>query len=114
MQKQAIWDDRLIETLKSTPAPTAESTIVHLSNALTNFVGNTPPHDDITMLSIAISTTKKEILNPLVISFQNDINELIKLRGLKSLPSTTALKAKTKKHQFGDGRTIIQHHFLWL
>ena len=79
-KNKLFGDDRLIETLKSTPAPTAESTIVHLSNALTNFVGNTPPHDDITMLSIAISTTKKEIPNPLVISFQNDINELIKLQ----------------------------------
>ena len=77
---ELFGDDQLIAALNDAPTPSPAATIKAVTNALDHFVGDTPAHDDITMLSMSISTTKKEMQNPLVISFQNDINELIKLQ----------------------------------
>ena len=77
-KNKLFGDDRLIETLKSTPAPTAESTIAHLSNALTNFVGNFYPMMTSPCSYRHHNHQKRNPKSPGDF-IQNDINELIKL-----------------------------------
>tara|TARA_Y100001935_G_scaffold18607_1_gene13646 strand:+ start:1815 stop:3713 length:1899 start_codon:yes stop_codon:yes gene_type:complete len=94
-EKNELFGDEAIKNvLMDLSNPSAKTCTQTLNAALDTFTNGVDPHDDITILSVKFSAKEKEIPNPLVISLNNDIDELIKLQHV-----TTAF---SKKHQLQD------------
>ncbi|RAP25030.1 hypothetical protein DID73_00575 [Candidatus Marinamargulisbacteria bacterium SCGC AG-343-K17] len=81
-----LFGDKAIETtIAQLSSPSAEDCTNALKVAIEAFTKDTPPHDDITILSVKYTSAQTDIPNPLIISFKNDINELIKLQQVTSI-----------------------------
>ena len=68
------------DALSNLKTPSAHDTTAKLQDALNRFSPNADARDDQTILSCKFVSKNKEVPNPLVISFKNDINELIKIQ----------------------------------
>ena len=82
---ELFGDKAIHSTIAQLSEPTAEDCTQALKTALAAFTEDTPPHDDITILSMKYTPVQSDIPNPLVISFKNDVNELIKLQQVTSI-----------------------------
>ena len=83
--KELFGESRVKELLNSLKNPSATDCKDILVNEVTQFSKGQDPHDDITILSVCYTPQPKTIPNPLIISFNNDIDELKKLHQVTTI-----------------------------
>ena len=68
-QNELFGDDAIKSTLANLSSPTADDCTNALHNAIDRFVGDIPPHDAFTILSVTYVAPKAALRTPVVISF---------------------------------------------